>query len=276
MASTASILKAFMLVFILIPLSVGLFRVNGDASGHVLYFNYVSEVLRDREGSMFIYYQADEAPVYSDSPQRTTFRTAVKKTYLWMEVYVGGVAWLTQPLTQDLKVEGKVEMHVWLSSDDPNHGWASGYGGGIAEIDENGKPVYGPVYDVSYRMGRAVGNTPEEYTSAFNVQHVFKKGHRVMFGFVVGSTVQGWTATAYFSSKDKPSYVILPPVGEVKTERLRISNPEYVEGILKLSLQNIGENAVTLQGALVNGEPKPMYMPVNTLQPGDSATVMIV
>jgi hypothetical protein len=182
-----------------------------------LTFHYYSLIQKAGNGSLFVYDGADAYGPKLTSGYQTDLNCQIegqRTMYGLSFTYWGGVIMWAVKLEKDLHVIGDVEMVAYLSSSSTaNFGLfdGGGYGMGLADIDENGNEVQQFTTESSPSIGsNPLTATPKAYTLGITVDYVFKKGHAIGFFVGAGSTIQGYTFTAYFDSPDKNSNVKLP------------------------------------------------------------------
>jgi hypothetical protein len=84
---------------------------------------------------------------------------------------------------------------------------------GLADIDENENVVQQFMPEAPYVIGDNIfTSTPQLYSLDVNIDYVFRAGHTIGFAVGCGATEQGFTASVFFDSSDKPSGATLPVV----------------------------------------------------------------
>lgn len=185
--------------------------VNSPKESVTFTHHYYSEIYHSENRSFFIYNGSDTQGPLRSSAFKCTFECQIKQVIQGVTVWGGLVSWLTQPLDDDLHIVGDVVLKAWMSSTDDIGPWgSSGYVMGVSEIDE-GRNVTWSEYDYRYSiLGKAISDIPTEYSITLNIDHVFKKGHKIGFGVGAGSTKKGWTVNVFFDSPDRNSRAIVP------------------------------------------------------------------
>lgn len=154
--------------------------------------------------------------VTSDSPSSGATSVALSS-----QLYVSGsqsgyaavVAWVTNPFPANVKVDGDVVMHVWMSSND-GLGFLQGsqYFMGVADYTPISSHllVLSPFVSSSV-LGNILSPSPQEYTSTLHISdHEFQAGNMLMFFAGAASNKQGWQFQVYFDGKDTPSGAEVP------------------------------------------------------------------
>jgi hypothetical protein len=183
-------------------------------------FHMYSIVYVNSDSSILVYNGADtNPPTYSTPATRQIFCTVRPSAQSWFtdveawfsgfDAWFGGVSWITQPLAEDMRIQGNVSMRVWLSATGPEP-FASGYALGISEVDSMGNFIGEPMYGYYYSTGDVLGSSPRSIELTFNVDRTFTKGNIIGFLAIVGSTTEGWQFQVYFDSPDMNSSVTLP------------------------------------------------------------------
>jgi hypothetical protein len=107
----------------------------------------------------------------------------------------------------------------------------------VVDLDENGNLIQQFLTEGPFSIGgNAFTATPQLYTVKVNVDYVFKAGHSIGFGIGLGSSIEGYTASVYFGSADKPSGAILPIVDTAESydfnadyQKIHISSDSAVD-----------------------------------------------
>jgi hypothetical protein len=172
--------------------------------------------------SIFIYNGADTNPPIYSTPATTSvsctsssgdfqqFLPSNAQTWLsGGNVWMGGVAWITQPLGQDLTIRGNASITVWMSSSDADVA-ESGYLLGMAESTSMVNIVGEPMYQYYQTSGSFLQPPPSLYRLTFGVDRTFAKGNIIAFFVIVGSTSRGWQVQVYFDSPQMNSFAELP------------------------------------------------------------------
>jgi hypothetical protein len=176
-------------------------------------FHMYGQVYRNSNSSIFVYNGADtNAPTYTTAPNTKVSCLIHQSAQVWfagVDAWFGGVSWITQPLAEEMTIQGNVSMTVWMSTDD-SPPIASGYAFGLTEVDNMGNPIGNQFYQYSYGSGNVLSQSPTQYTLVFGVNRTFSKGNILGFFVIVGSTTEGWHYQAYFDSPSKDSFAELP------------------------------------------------------------------
>ena len=178
-------------------------------------FHMYNPVYRNSNSSILVYNGADTNPPTYPTPLLASVSCAIhQSTQIWfasVDAWFGGVSWITQPLAEEMTIEGNVSMTVWMSTAD-SAPLASGYALGLTEVDSMGNPIGDQFYQYTYGTGSVLSKSPTRYTLVFSVNRTFAKGNILGFFVIVGSTTEGWHYQAYFDSPSKDSFAELPTV----------------------------------------------------------------
>lgn len=176
-------------------------------------FHMYGKVYSNSNSSIFVYNGADtNAPTYASALTARVSCAIHQSTQIWfagVDIWFGGVSWITQPLAEEMTIQGNVSMTVWMSAVD-SPPIASGYALGLTEVDSKGNPIGDQFYQYTYGTGSVLSQSPTLYTLVFGVNRTFAKGNILGFFVIVGSTTEGWRYQAYFDSPSKDSFVELP------------------------------------------------------------------
>jgi hypothetical protein len=176
-------------------------------------FHMYGQVYGNSNSSVLVYNGADTSPPTHSTPPTATVSCAIhQSTQIWftaVDAWFGGVSWITQPLAEEMTIQGNVSMTVWMSAVD-SPPIASGYAFGLTEVDSMGNPIGDQSYQYTYGTGSVLSQSPTRYTLVFGVNRTFAKGNILGFFVIVGSTTEGWHYQAYFDSPSKDSFVELP------------------------------------------------------------------
>lgn len=179
-------------------------------SGNEFYFHYRSELYRNENSSIIGLEEANLSLPAGETPKVMEVSAAVRNaTTIFGTIWVGSVAWLTQPFAASTLVNGQLVFRVWLASNDSLPSY-SGVGAGIAVIDEKGRQVGNYAYSYSYARGSVLIPTPKEYTFRVNFNQEINPGWKLILAVGLGSTMAYWRMQVYFDSTDFPSRVQLP------------------------------------------------------------------
>jgi hypothetical protein len=180
-----------------------------------LTFHNYSLSSKAANNSEFIYDGADGLGPKTGSGVRTTLVSQIKQQYGIWEGWDARIRW-TLMLGEDVHVLGVVSIRVFASST-ATVGFFSGggYVMGLADINENGNE--GEAYVTE--GPQSIGSNPftsyaKMYTLNVQVDHIFKKGHKIGFFMGAGSNIQGFTFDVYFDSPDWNSGTTLPVVAQ--------------------------------------------------------------
>ena len=179
-------------------------------SGSVFYFHYKSEMYRNENASVVILEEANFTTPLGSTPKVFEVSAAIRNvTTALGSVWIGSVAWVTQPLTDATTVRGASTFTVWLSSDDATPSF-SGVGAGVAVLNQQNQTVGKYVYTYSYAKGKILTSTPSEYSFNVELNQEISAGQRLLFAVGVGSTIEGWRMKILFDDSQHPSRVLLP------------------------------------------------------------------
>ena len=85
-------------------------------------FHMYGQVYYNSNSSIFVYNGTDtNAPTYATAPTATVSCAIHQSTQIWfaaVDAWFGGVSWITQPLAEEMTIEGNVSMTVWMSTAD--------------------------------------------------------------------------------------------------------------------------------------------------------------
>jgi hypothetical protein len=201
-------LAALMILFV--NTAAGVASAQASVSGRVFYFHYKSEMYRSENASVVILEEANLTIPSASTPRILEVSAAVlNATSVFGSVWIGSVAWVTQPLTEATTVQGALTFTVWLSSDDAPPSF-SGVGAGIAVLSQQNQTVGKYVYTYSYAQGKILTSTPSEYSFNVELNQEISEGQRLAFAVGVGSTTPGWRMKILFDDLQHPSRVLLP------------------------------------------------------------------
>jgi len=176
-------------------------------------FHMYTPVYTNSNSSILVYNGADTSPPTHSSPPTATVSCAIhQSTQIWfagVDAWFGGVSWITQPLPEEMTIQGNVSMTVWMSTAD-SPPTVSGYAFGLTEVDSMGNPIGDQSYQYTYGTGSVLSQSAAQYTLVFGVNRTFAKGNILGFFVIVGPTTEGWHYQAYFDSPSKDSFVDLP------------------------------------------------------------------
>jgi hypothetical protein len=179
-------------------------------SGSVFYFHYKSETYRNQNESIIILEEANFTTPTRSTPKTLEVAAAIQNaTTIFGTIWIGSIAWVTQPLTDATTIRGTLGFTVWLSSDDAAPSF-SGVGAGVAVLNQQNQTVGKYVYTYSYAQGKILTPTPSEYNFDVNLDREVAAGQRLVFAVGVGSTTEGWCMKVLFDDSEHPSRVSLP------------------------------------------------------------------
>jgi hypothetical protein len=178
-------------------------------------FHMYRSIYRNSNSSVFIYNGADtNPPTYASAPNTLVSCAVHQSAQIWftgIDAWLGGISWITQPLSEDLTIQGNVSMTVWMNTPDPAP-IASGYAFGLTEADNTGNPIGNQFYQYTYGYRSILNQAPAPFTLTFGVDQTFVKGNILSFFVIVGSTTKEWRYQVYFDSPDMNSSAELPTV----------------------------------------------------------------
>jgi hypothetical protein len=214
----AALLMVLAVVFVLAVSTeyVSASRPSGlsqDMSTVKMIFHMYSPVLSNSNSSIFVYNGVDtNPPIYATAPTvmvSCAIHHTFQSYFAGIDAWVGLVAWITQPLSEETLIQGNVSMTVWMSTSDPSP-TGSGYAFGLSEVDSHGNLIGEQFYQYTYGLGNTLSQTPGQYTLVFAVNRTFAKGSILAFFVGVGSTTQGWHYQVYFDSPSMDSFAQVP------------------------------------------------------------------
>ncbi len=198
------------------------FAESGTTVQNLIFHNY-SLIQKADDGSSYIYNGADTNGPQLATASQTTVNSQIKGqvNYLGIDFtyWSGMVIWGYQ-LTDDLHVQGNVQITVYMSSSDTISGLFSGggYGMGLSDVDQNGNEIKRFTAEGPQSLGKnPLTGTPQAYTLNVQVDYIFPKDHAIAFFAGAGATKQGYKFTVYFDSPDKNSGATLPVVNPTPT-----------------------------------------------------------
>ena len=188
---------------------------GSEANLATMNFHMYRPVYTNSNSSIFVYSGADTNPPTYASPPTTVVSCAVRQSaQVWfaqVDAWFGGVSWITQPLAEDMAIQGNVSMAIWMNAVDQDP-TASGYAFGLAEVDGMGNPIGDQFYQYYYGFQNVLGRSPAPYRLVFSVNRTFTKGNILGFFVIVGSTTQNWHFQVYYDSANMNSSAELPTV----------------------------------------------------------------
>jgi len=176
-------------------------------------FHMYSLVYSNSNSSIFVYNGAEtNPPTYASPVTSVVFCDLHQSVQTWLpvsDVWFGVVTWITQPLAENMTIQGSVSMTVWMSTPDEAPA-LSGYAFGLSEVDSLGNPIGESSYQYYYAYGNVLGRSPAPFKLSFDVNRTVTKGHIIGFFVVVGANTQGWRYQVYFDSPNMNSFAELP------------------------------------------------------------------
>ena len=185
---------------------------TGDIDLTKMNFHMYSPVYSNSNSSIFVYNGAETNPPTYASPVTSVIFCDLHQAVPWLpvsDVWFGVVTWITQPLAENMTIQGNVSMTVWMSTPDEAPA-LSGYALGLSEVDSLGNPIGESSYQYYYAYGNVLGRSPAPFKLSFDVNRTVTKGHIIGFFVVVGATTQGWRYQVYFDSPNMNSFAELP------------------------------------------------------------------
>ena len=218
----------FLLAFLLSLLTTTVPFVGVLASGttgvstRVFYFHNESELYHNENASIIVLEEANVSVPTGSAPQVVEVAAAIRNaTTLFGSIWVGSVAWISQPLAEPTGIYGRAVFSVWLSSSDSAPTF-SGVGVGIAILNEKNE-TRDHIYTYSYAKGNVLTTVPKEYAFELELNMDIPAEQRLVFAVGLGSTTPAWQMKIYFDSKQYASLVQLPSpilvVAELAQER---------------------------------------------------------
>jgi hypothetical protein len=205
-------------------------------SGSEFYFHYKSQLYRNENSSIVGLEEANLSLPVGGAPQVVEVAAAIRNaTTFFGTIWVGSVAWITQPFADPAVVNGELAFTVWLSSNDSMPSY-SGVGAGVAVIDGKGRQVGNYAYAYSYAQGSVLSSTPKEYTFRVNFNQEVMPGEKLVFAVGLGSTTVYWRMQVYYDSTDYPSRAQLPTTVTVIPEFLASNAALTTFVVIALSL----------------------------------------
>jgi hypothetical protein len=199
------------LIILFVSTTTGIASTQAQpVSRSVFYFHYKSETYRNENASIIVLEEANFTAPISSTPIISEVAAAIRNaTTIFGTIWIGSIAWLTQPLTEATKLVGAATFTVWLSSDDATPSY-SGVGAGVAVLNQQNQTVGKYVYTYSYAQGKILTSTPTEYSFNVELNQEISAGQRLIFAVGVGSTSEGWHMKIFFDDSQHASRVLLP------------------------------------------------------------------
>jgi hypothetical protein len=187
--------------------------VPSQETGNVFYFHNVAQLYRNQNASITLLEEANPTPPTEVTPQVVEVASAIRNaTSIFGDLWVGTVAWITEPLFQATSIEGSVVFSVWLSAEDNSNPTFSGVGAGIALLNQQNETVGEYAYTYSYAQGSILPSAPREYDFTVDWNRHIGLGQRVVLVVGVGSTTEGWRVNVNYDAAQYPSRAQLPAV----------------------------------------------------------------
>lgn len=195
-----------------------------SVSGGLFYFHLNSVAYRNENASVLLLDEANLLPPMGSTSQISTVSAAIRNaTTIFGTIWVGSVAWVTEPLTEPATIRGTATFTVWLYSDDPATPSFSGVGAGVAVLDQQNQTVGNYVYSFTYANGKALDSTPTELSFSVDLDYNISPGQRLVFAVGVGSTTEGWSMKVLYDNSQYPSRVQLPSTVTVVPEFQKVT-----------------------------------------------------
>ena len=198
--------------------SVGLVSAQSPVSGDVFYFHLKDVTYRSENASVTVVEEANLTAPSGSTPRVFEVAAAIRNaTTIFGTIWVGSVAWVTEPLGEPTVLGGTATFTVWLSSDDITPSF-SGVGAGIAVLNQQNQTVGNYRYSFIYARGKALTGAPMLYSFNVEINQSVSAGQRLVFAVGVGSTTEGWRMNVYFDDVQHSSGVQLPTAVTVVPE----------------------------------------------------------
>ncbi len=199
-----------MILFLSIAMDAA--SAQAPVSGNAFFFHLKSEVYRNENASVIVMEEANLSAPPGSTPRISELSASIRNaTTIFGTIWVGTVAWVTQPLTYPTTFQGTALFTVWLSSDDVTPSF-SGVGAGLAVLNQQNQTVGNYVYTFTYARGSVLNPTPTPYTFKIELNQEVFAGQRLIFAVGVGSTTEGWHMKVFFDDAQHPSRVQLPTI----------------------------------------------------------------
>lgn len=214
-------------VVLLIPLLVAFIGAGfgvayaqpGSVTGGLFYFHLNSVAYHNENSSVTLLDEANLLPPVGSTSEISEVSAAIRNaTTIFGTIWVGSVAWVTEPLNEPATIQGTATFTVWLYSDDPATPSFSGVGAGVAVLDQQNQTVGNYVYSFTYAQGKALDSTPAEHSFSVDLDYNISPGQRLVFAVGVGSTTEGWSMKVLYDDSQYPSRVQLPTTVTVVPE----------------------------------------------------------
>ena len=143
-----------------------------------------------------------------------------------LQVWVGGLLFLTSVLPKNLYVAGNVEISFFINSTEAFSSKSfGGYTFGVLDIDDTGEitTLY-QYYPPKYTYGKnPFLPKPNKTSLSINVDHIFNASHQIGFSIGIGGSKKGWKVGVSFDSLGQNSGVVLPVVDPPSDSRFTVS-----------------------------------------------------
>jgi hypothetical protein len=198
------------MMILILGVSTSLVSAQSPVSGETFYFHLKAVTYRSENASVTVVEEANLTAPSGSTPRTFEVAAAIRNaTTIFGTVWVGSVAWVTEPLTEAVMLEGSAIFTVWLSSDDVTPSF-SGVGAGIAVLSQQNQTVGNYRYAFTYAHGKALTGTPALYSFNVELNQNVSAGQRLVFAVGVGSTTEGWRMNVLFDDTQHSSGVQLP------------------------------------------------------------------
>ncbi len=225
---------------------------TGNTVNVPLTFHAYSLMLRDPNGSLYVYDGADGAPPDQTAATQVNLDAQIsgsRDTFIGPVAYWSAVVMWGIKLPMDVHVKGNVNVHVYIGSTAKLSGMFSGggYAMGLVDVDENNVEVKEFLKEADYTIGtNPFTATPSQYSLTINeVDYTFKKGHFLCLVIGLGATTQGFTATVYFGSQDKNSGATLPVVDTTETQAFTVNADQTIAVTSNSAVSNFQFDSAT-------------------------------
>jgi len=198
--------------------STGFASAQSPTSGATFYFHLKAVRYRSENASVTVVEEANLTAPSGSTPRVFEVAAAIRNaTTIFGTIWVGSVAWVTEPLREPTSLGGTTTFTVWLSSDDVTPSF-SGVGAGIAVLNQQNQTVGNYRYAFTYSQGKALTGTPTLYSFNVELNQNVSAGQRLVFAVGVGSTTEGWRMNVFFDDVQHSSGVQLPTAVTVVPE----------------------------------------------------------
>ena len=206
------------MVILFLGASTGLASAQSPVPGDTFYFHLKAVTYRSANASVTVVEGANLTAPSGSIPRVFEVAAAIRNaTTIFGAIWVGSVAWMTEPLTEPTMLDGTATFTVWLSSDDTTPS-LSGVGAGIAVLNQQNQSIGNYRYAFTYARGKVLTGTPTLYSFNVGLNQNVSVGQRLIFAVGVGSTTEGWRMNVYFDDVQHSSGVQLPTAVTVVPE----------------------------------------------------------